>query len=69
LIDKATEVLSGTLDDSVLEVGTGKKQGDLKKAYNVSDKLLTASKTPGETESGVLKRLVIERSALLVLEN
>jgi tRNA threonylcarbamoyladenosine modification (KEOPS) complex Cgi121 subunit len=69
LIDKATDVLKGTLDDSVLDVITTKKQEDLKKAYNFSDKLLNASKMPGETESGLLKRLVIERSALLVLEN
>ena len=69
LIERATDVLKGILDDSVLDVETPKKQVDLKKAYNISDKLLNASKTPGETESGVLKRLVIERSALLVLEN
>jgi len=69
LIDKAADILKGTLDDSVLDVLTTKKREDLKKAYNFSDKLLTASKMPGETESGLLKRLVIERSALLVLEN
>ena len=69
LIDRATDVVQGIFDDSVLDIATPKKQEDLKKAYNISDKLLTASKTPGETESGVLKRLVIERSALLVLEN
>ena len=69
MIDRATDVVQGIFDDSVLDVATPKKQEDLKKAYNISDKLLTASKTPGETESGVSKRLVIERSALLVLEN
>jgi len=69
LIDKSRDVLRGTLEDSVLEVRTAKKQEDLKKAYNISDKQLNASKMPGETESSLLKRLVIERSALLVLEN
>ena len=69
MIDKATDVLRGTLEDSVLEVRTAKKQEDLKKAYNISDKQLNASKMPGETESSLLKRLVIERSALLILEN
>ncbi|TMI35144.1 hypothetical protein E6H27_00010 [Candidatus Bathyarchaeota archaeon] len=69
LIDKSRDVLKGTLEDSVLEVRTAKKQEDLKKAYNISDKQLNASKMPGETESSLLKRLVIERSALLVLEN
>jgi len=69
LIDKSRDVLRGTLEDSVLEVRTAKKREDLKKAYNISDKQLNASKMPGETESSLLKRLVIERSALLVLEN
>ncbi|SRR6266516_1697327 len=69
LIDRATDVFRGILDDSVLEVETIKKKKDLKKAYNVSEKQLNASKMLGETESSLLKRLVIERSALLVLEN
>src|SRR5437867_575998 len=69
LIERATDVLRGILNDSVLDVETPKKQVDLKKAYNISVELLNASRMPGETESGVLKRLVIERSALLVLEN
>ena len=69
LIDRATDIVQGILDDSVLEVGTGKKRGDLKKAYNISDKQLNASKMAGETESSLLKRLVIERSTFLVLEN
>jgi hypothetical protein len=30
---------------------------------------LNSSRMPGEAENDVLKRLVIERSALLVLEN
>jgi KEOPS complex subunit Cgi121 len=69
LIDRATGVVGGILDDSVLEIETTKKQEELKNAYNISDKQLIALKMPGETESSLLKRLVIERSALLVLEN
>jgi len=69
LMDKAAEVLRGIPDDSVLEVETAKKQKDLKKAYKIPEKQLNASRMPGETESDLLKRLVIERSALLVLEN
>ncbi len=69
LIDRATDVFRGIPDDSVLDVETIEKQRDLKKAYNISDKQLNASKMPGESECTLLKRLVIERSALLVLEN
>lgn len=69
LIDKATEIVRGIPDDSVLNVDTTKKREDLKKAYNIPDEELTASKMTGETDGSLLKRLVIERSALLVLEN
>lgn len=69
LIDRATKVLRGILDDSVLGVETTKKMEDLKKAYHISDKQLNAARMPGETESSLLKRLVIERSTVLVLEN
>jgi KEOPS complex subunit Cgi121 len=69
LIDRATEVVRGIPDDSVVEIGTGKKREDLRKAYNFSDGQLNAARMPGETENGLLKRLVLERSALLVLEN
>ncbi len=69
LIDRGTEVVGGILDDSVLEIKTAKKQEALKKAYKISHKELNSSRMPGEDENSVLKRLVIERSALLVLEN
>jgi KEOPS complex subunit Cgi121 len=69
LIDRARTILGGIPDDSVLEVETTGKKEVLKKAYNVSDRQLNASRMVGETESGLLKRLVIEHSALLVLEN
>jgi KEOPS complex subunit Cgi121 len=69
LIDRATNVVRGVLDDSVLEIETPRKRQDLRMAYNISDNQLNTSKMPGETESSLLKRLVIERSALLVLEN
>lgn len=66
---EAMEVVKGIPDDKVLEMMTPKKLEDLKKAYNISDKELNSSRMPGEVENNVLKRLVIERSALLVLEN
>ncbi len=66
---RATEVVGGIPDDTVLEMKTSKKVEDLKKTYSISDKELNSSRMPGEVENDVLKRLVIERSALLVLEN
>jgi len=52
-----------------LEIGTLAKARALRKAYNISDGELNSSRMPGEAENSALKRLIIERSALLALEN
>ncbi len=66
---EVAKVVQGVPDDTVLEIGTLAKVRALRKAYNVSDRELNSSRMPGEAENSVLKRLIIERSALLVLEN
>ncbi len=69
LSSRVAKVVKGVVDDTVLDIGTLAKIRALKNAYNISDRELNSSKMPREDESSVLKRLVIERSALLVLEN
>jgi len=69
LSNRAMESVRGTPDDTVLQIKTKKKVEDLKRAYNIPDKELNASKMPSEEDNSVLKRLIIERSALLALEN
>src|SRR3989441_11572037 len=69
LSGEAAKVLQGVPDDTVLEIGTLAKVRALRKAYNISDRELNSSRMPGEAENSVLKRLIIERSTLLVLEN
>ncbi len=62
-------IVQGVPDDTVLEIGTLAKVRALRKAYDISERELNSSRMTGESENSVLKRLVIERSALLVLEN
>jgi len=69
LSNTAMESVKGIPDDTVLQIKTRKKVEDLKRAYNIPDKELNASKMPSEEDNSVLKRLIIERSALLALEN
>ena len=69
LSSRAAKVVKGVPDDTVMDIGTRPKVRALKKAYKISDRELNSSRMPGEAEDSVLKRLVIERSALLVLEN
>jgi len=69
LSNRAKESVKGIPDDTVLQIKTQKKVEDLKRSYNIPDKELTASVMPNEEDNSVLKRLIIERSALLALEN
>ena len=66
---EVAKVVQGVPDDTVLEIGTMTKVRALRKTYNISDRELKSSRMPGEAENSMLKRLIIERSALLVLEN
>src|SRR6266581_54832 len=69
LSNRAMESVKGIPDDTVLQISTPKKAEDLKRAYNIPDKELNASKMRGEEDNSVLMRLIIERSALLALQN
>ena len=69
LSNRAIESVKGIPDDTVLQINTQEKVEDLKRAYNIPDRELNASKMPSEEANSVLKRLIIERSALLALEN
>jgi KEOPS complex subunit Cgi121 len=66
---RVAQMINGTPDDSVLELETRQKVTGLRTAYRISGKEMKSSMIPGELENNVVKRLVIERSALLSLEN
>ncbi|SRR6266568_165146 len=68
LVDSVSNALQGSRDDQVLEVASSKKFKGLMDVYGVTRLELEASKFPREGENSVLKRLIIERSALLALE-
>ena len=69
LIAQLARMVNGEPDDSVIDFRDSRKSASLKKAYKIAQKELNSARFPGETEDAVLKRLVIERSAMLVLEN
>lgn len=64
----AREARHGRSDDSIIDRESGRKISELKKAYGVEERELDASKLPGESSKMALKRLILERSALLGLE-
>lgn len=69
LSSRVAKAVNGLPDDTVLDFDTLLKPEGLKRAFYISDIELNSARMPGEAEGSVLKRLVIERSALLVLEN
>ena len=65
---KAASAFSAQEDDRVVEIISRKKSRELMRAYKVSATEIEAAKQPDEDGTSVLKRLVIERSALLAVE-
>lgn len=61
--------VTGHPADDLIEINTKKKVAELRKVYGVTNRELEAARFPAEKGTDVLKRLVIERSALLALEN
>lgn len=62
-------IIPGNHDESLPEITSEKKKEALKEYYEIEDKEVEAARFPGESDTDVLKRLVIERSALLSLES
>ena len=63
------QLLGGKPDDSVVDIYNSRKATSLKKAYKITERELDSARIPGETEEMILKRLILERSAMLSLEN
>jgi tRNA threonylcarbamoyladenosine modification (KEOPS) complex Cgi121 subunit len=69
LARQAGSMISGEEDDSQIEIGSKQKMAKLQDSYGVTGKGIEAARLEGETDSSVLKRLIVERSALLDLED
>ena len=69
LARRAESIIDGKQDDSQIEIGSKEKMIRLQESYGVTRKEMDAARFEGETESSTLKRLIVERSALLDLGN
>ena len=65
IIEKMT---GGKPDSKILEVGSGRKLLGLKKLHGITARELEATRVSEERDEEVVKRLVVERSALLAFE-
>jgi tRNA threonylcarbamoyladenosine modification (KEOPS) complex Cgi121 subunit len=57
--------LLGESDESLVEIASERKLGEIQRSYEVSKKEMEATRFEGESDAQVLKRLIVERSALL----
>jgi KEOPS complex subunit Cgi121 len=64
---EACSIIGGEPDMNLVEIGSDRKLRSLQKAYCVTNREMEAARLPGESDPDVLKRLIIERSALLDL--
>ena len=65
---QANSVIGGERDEGLIEIGSKQKAGLLQRSYGVTSKEMEATRFVGEADSSALKRLIVERSALLGLE-
>jgi tRNA threonylcarbamoyladenosine modification (KEOPS) complex Cgi121 subunit len=64
-LEKTSRTLLGVENSEVLEIDSKRKLADIQKAYGISEAEMNAARFEGESDPDVLKRLIIERSALL----
>jgi tRNA threonylcarbamoyladenosine modification (KEOPS) complex Cgi121 subunit len=69
LASQAKSVVGGEPDDCQIEIGSKQKMAELKESYGITVKEMEAARLEGETEISVLKRLIVERSAFLDIED
>ena len=69
LYRRAILLVPGVEDEKLIEIGSKEKMVKLQRSYGVTSRELEAARVEGESDSSVLKRLIVERSALLDLES
>jgi tRNA threonylcarbamoyladenosine modification (KEOPS) complex Cgi121 subunit len=62
-------VVDGEEDDDLIEVGSKQKMAKLRRSYGIQVAEMESVRFEGETDRSVLKRLIVERSALLDIED
>src|SRR6266849_7996236 len=62
---RARLIVEGEEDDNLIEIGSKQKMAQLQRSYGVTSKEMEATRFERETDSSLLQRLIIERSALL----
>jgi len=67
-LENVSKSLFGESDDNLMEIGSKQKLSGLQHSFGISKVEMEAARFQGETDAQVLKRLVVERSALLSIQ-
>jgi len=62
---RVRSVFEGNRSDAIIEIGSGKKVKELCRSYGISSEERAAARLPSERVNSLVKRLILERSALL----
>ena len=68
-LETASRTLLGEPDDRFVEIGSKRKLANIQRSYGISKREMEAARFEKETDEQVVKRLIVERSALLDLED
>lgn len=68
-LEKNSTSILGELDDKLVEVGSTMKLAEIQRSYGVSNREIEAARFEKESVTGCLKRLIVERSALLLVQD
>jgi tRNA threonylcarbamoyladenosine modification (KEOPS) complex Cgi121 subunit len=69
-LDRSAElIVAGQRDDNLIEIESKQKMDILQRSFVITEKEMDAARFEGEPDPSVLKRLIVERSALLDLED
>jgi KEOPS complex subunit Cgi121 len=68
-LEKNSTSILGEADDSLVEIGSKPKLAEIQRSYGVSDREIEAARFDGENVTDCLKRLIVERSALLLVQD
>ena len=69
LAREAQSIVGGTPDDDLIEIQSEQRVARLQRSYGIPSRAMEAARFEGEPDSSVLKRLIVERSALLDIQD
>ncbi len=69
LAREAQSIVGGTPDDDLIEIQSEQRMAKLQRSYGITSRAMEAARFEGEIDSSVLKRLIVERSALLDIQD